>query len=104
MTKHLFPTLMGGAMGLMMLMMVHNLLTSPDGSAGGMALVIFVGAHVAVVALLLIAGFFATRSTGPMQRLLSRLHRPSRAHIGAMLLGMALSGSAAHLFLHGGLI
>lgn len=94
---------MGAAMGLMMLWMLHGAMTSQS-ETSALALILFVGAHVAVVAILLIGGLFAARSTGPMQRLLKRLHRPSLSHISAMLTGMIIAAGCAHLTLHGGLI
>jgi hypothetical protein len=34
---------------------------------------------------------------------LANLHRPSLAHVGAMLMGLAVSALILHFWLHGGL-
>jgi hypothetical protein len=98
--KHgLMPITMGALMGLMMLWMLHGALTGNGTSA--MALVIFIGAHLLGVALLLGAVFFAARLAPQLQVQLNRLHRLSVRHVGLMLGSASTAIAAVHLAIHG---
>ena len=98
--KHgLMPMTMGALMGPMMLWMLHGALTGNSTSA--LALVIFVGAHFLVVALLLVAVFFAARLAPRLQTRLDRLHRPSLRHIGLMLGSAGMAAASVHFAIHG---
>ena len=103
MTKRMTPYAMGALMGAMMLWVVHGLLTGQSALAGP-ALLVFVLAHVAVAATLLTGTLFLARLSPRARGWLSRLHRPSGAHVLAMLAGMIGSSVAIHLSIHGGLI
>lgn len=94
--------MMGGAMGLMMLWMLHQQMTAPN-AMQGLALVGFIGAHVIILAALIVGALFASRLHPRIQSLLAKLHRPSWSHLRDMLAGMALTAGFAHIILHGGL-
>lgn len=96
----LAPVLMGSAMGLMMLWMLHGALTG-EGAMGAGALVVFVGAHVVIAAVAILAVVFAARLSERANGWLNRLHRPSLRHVGLMLGSAALSAGAVHLIAHG---
>ena len=92
------PVLMGGLMGAMMLWMSHDALVS---GTTPLALGLFVGAHVAVVILLGLAGLWVARR-GPLpSRLAFLTHRPSARHIALMVGSAVLSAGLTHL-IHGG--
>ena len=99
MTHRIMPIAMGGLMGPMMLWMLHGMLTG-DGPSG-VALVIFVGVHVLVVAVLLAAAVFAARLSPGLRARLGRLHRPSPRHIGLMLGSATLAALIVHFGIHG---
>lgn len=92
------PAVMGGAMGLMMMWMLHGFLTG-DGMRGW-ALVAFVAAHVVVVALAIAAALFAARLSPRAQALLARVHRPSLGHVSVMLGAAFAVGLGIHLAVH----
>jgi hypothetical protein len=96
------PLLMGAVMGPMMLAMLHPMIAGNDGR-GALALLAFVGAHVAVVIVLALVGVFAARFAPRVQAQLARLHRPTLAHVTNMMAGAVLAGLMVHLYLHGGL-
>jgi len=97
------PLIIGAAMGLMLLWMVHMQMT--NGKAGSLgALIVFVGAHVAVLALALVVPLRAARRLVWVRHLTDRVHRPSLRH-GALMLGGALMATGtAHFALHSGVI
>lgn len=96
------PILMGAAMGLMMLGMVHMMMTG-DSSMGGWALLVFIGGHLLVLLVLATAGLWLMRLSPRLHALLARLHRPSLSHFLTMIAGAAVAAGLMHLFLHGGL-
>lgn len=98
---HSKPLIMGGMMGLMMLAMVHMMLTS-DSALGGMALIAFVGAHVAVVLGIAVLAWWAARFSPSLQVKLAKLHRPDAAHVAAMLLAAVFTAASVHTALHWG--
>lgn len=98
MRHRILPLAMGAGMGLMMLWMVHMQLTGDSTRSMG-ALVIFVGAHVAVLAVALALPFVASAR---LRRVLDRVHRPSVHHIMLMLTGALLAAGLAHVLLHSG--
>ncbi|MEL6958904.1 MAG: hypothetical protein AAGL89_08150 [Pseudomonadota bacterium] len=100
--KMKMPLLMGSVMGLMMLWMLHGVLTGQSEVSGPAALV-FIGAHVVAVAVLILGGVFATRLSPGLQARLKRMHRPSLRHVSVMLASAAVSAALAHLVIHGGL-
>ena len=102
--KHFsLPFVMGAAMGLMMLRMLHSAVLNEGGPAG-LALVVFIGAHVLLGLVALAATIFAARISQKARKFLARLHRPSAAHMATMLAGVATSSLVAHGFIHGGLV
>lgn len=93
------PLAMGLLMGPMMLWMIHGQMT---GSAqSGWAAAAFVGAHLLILAAIVAGAVFAARLSPRMHAVSARLHRPSLAHLGAMLSGFAISGLVVHFLLHG---
>lgn len=89
-------------MGLMMLWMLHQQMTSPT-TLSGAALATFVGAHLLIVAAVICGAFFASRLHPRLQSLIAGLHRPSWHHMRGMGIGMIMTAGVAHLILHGGL-
>lgn len=94
------PLVMGALMGPAMLWMLHGQL-SQGTAVSAWAGIAFVGAHIAVIAILGLGAVFAARLSPRMRRWLAAVHRPSLGHIGAMLAGMIGSGGLIHLSLHG---
>ncbi len=94
------PAVMGAAMGLMMMWMLHGALTG-DTSIGAMALVAFIGAHVVLVAVAVAAVWIGARWSPRIQRLTARLHRPSVSHITTMLASAVIVAGLLHLSVHG---
>lgn len=99
MSLHLKPTLMGAAMGLMMLWMMHDSLMRQD--ADVTALLVFTGLHVLVFEAIAVATLFGSRLSPTLKRVVAKLHRPSRKHIASMLVGMGAAITLTHLFVHG---
>ena len=97
------PLLLGALMAPIMLWMAHDALASGTFDVGWAA-VVFVAAHVAVLALIALAGLWIARRSDRGAAWLARLHRPRLAHVGAMALGVVLSGGLIHFGIHGGLI
>ena len=96
------PLLMGSAMGVMMLMPLHGVLTGETSVLSWSAFA-FIAAHVAV-ALAVFAIFALGLTRFPkVASLASRLHRPSLKHISVMLCSAGATALLIHLFLHGGL-
>lgn len=85
------PWIMGAIMGPMMLLMAHGPLVS---GTTPMALLAFVGAHIAVFAVIAV---LVTR----WPALRHRLHRPSSGHVARMLVAALTSATLVHL-IHGG--
>ena len=103
MTKQMyFPALMGAAMGLMMLRLGHNAMTSAD-AVSLAALIGFAFAHVAVLAVLIGGGALALRLSPHWRARFARLHRPSWRHLLTMIAAALTAAALAHLILHGGL-
>lgn len=94
------PVIMGGAMGLMMLAMLHMILTG-EGEMTGFVLIVFVLAHLAVVLGLLALSFWAARFAPRVEARLPKLHRPSLQHVGLMVGSAVLCAGIIHL-IHGG--
>ncbi|MEJ6399084.1 hypothetical protein [Yoonia sp. 208BN28-4] len=100
MSMHKLPVLMGAAMGLMMMWMLHAS-HATGATTGQMALFAFVAGHLVLVAVVIAAGIFAARLSPRMRAWMSRLHRPSLGHIGLMAVGMAAGAVVIHLYQHG---
>lgn len=96
------PLIIGGLMGLMLLWMAHQQMTNPS-FVQGAALMTFVGAHLAILAVVLGGAIFASRMHPLLRQIIAKLHRPSWQHMRNMALGMAISAGSAHLIIHGGL-
>lgn len=96
------PMVMGTLMGLMMLGMVHLMLTGESNLAGA-ALAMFVGAHVVIVAAVLLLGLVAARLSPGAQRLLARVHKPKPRHAAQMVASAVGVAALIHLIVHGGL-
>ncbi|MCR9156766.1 MAG: hypothetical protein NXH80_05945 [Rhodobacteraceae bacterium] len=93
---YVMPVGMGIMMGAMALMMLHGFLTGDGGASG----VLFVLAHIAVVGLAAMGAAFGLHRRWPvLARILA--HRPSRRHLGLMLVVAFATASIIHL-LHGG--
>lgn len=99
MKLQLMPVAMGGLMGPMLLWMLHGTLTS-DGPSG-VALAVFVGAHVLIVILLLAATIFAARLSSALRLRMERLHRPSLRHFSTMLASAVVAAGGLYLFVQG---
>ena len=97
------PLIIGAAMGLMMLWMVHMQITNGDASSLGV-LIAFVGAHVAVLALVLVVPLLAARRLVWTRHLTDRVHRPSLRHVALMSGGAIMATGTAHIVLHSGVI
>jgi hypothetical protein len=95
------PLAMGLLMGPMMLWMIHGQLTGSAQSSWAVAA--FVGAHLLILAVIVAGAVFAARLSPRTHAFLANLHRPSLAHVGAMLMGLAVSALILHFWLHGGL-
>ena len=90
------PIGMGFLMGAMALMMLHGVLTGEGGASG----VLFVSAHVAVIALAALGVAFGAHRRWPvLGRVLA--HRRSARHVGLML-GVAVATAALIHLVHGG--
>ena len=100
--KTLKPIVMGGAMGLMMLWMIHGVLTD-NTNMGTMALLMFAGAHVAIALIFVIVGMWATRFAPSLRKRIERLHRPSLRHVLTMVSAALVVMAFTHLTLHGGI-
>lgn len=96
------PLIIGGLMGLMMLWMAHQQMTNPS-LVQGAALITFVGAHVAILTVVIGGAVFASRLHPRLRQIIAKLHRPSWQHMQSMALGMAISAGLAHLIIHGGI-
>ncbi len=95
------PVLMGPVMGAMMLWMLHGALVG--GGVGGVALVVFVLAHVVVVGTVALAAVFAARLSPRLRGWLTRVHRPSLRHVGLMMGSALMTAGVIHVVVHGGL-
>ena len=104
MTRHtIMPLTMGFGMGLMMLWMLHNQLTSA-GVLGFTALATFIGAHILLVLVAVAVPLWVATRIPRLHRLLSRAHLPNHKHMVLMVLGAVIAAGTTHLALHGGLI
>lgn len=92
------PLSMGAAMGLMMLWMLHMQLIGDSTRSLG-ALMIFLGAHVAILAVVLTPPFIASPR---LRRVLERRPRPSLRHFALMLAGGAFAAGLTHFIVHAG--
>ena len=91
------PVGLGAVMGAMMIWMLHRQIvsaTAPDLTG----LLIFVGGHIAVLAVLFILPVVAAPR---LRRWAERLHRPDLRHVGLMLAGAASGAVVFHLSAHG---
>ena len=68
-----------------------------------MGMSFFVGAHVVLAVVLIVASLLAARLSPALKERLARLHRPSLRHVAVMLLGAMVSAGLVHLIIHGGL-
>jgi len=100
---HSKPIFMGAFMGLMMLAMLHQTMTN-ETDKSFLALALFAGAHIAIISIASIGAVFMARLSPRARGWIARLHRPSLAHVGAMLASATVFAGLAHLFIHGGLI
>ncbi len=99
MTIQAKPLAMGGLMGLMMLWMLHGQLA--ENTTSTPALLVFVGAHVVIITLLLGASIFAARLSPRLRHMIDKMHRPSFWHLGWMFAGAAGSAGTIHFAIHG---
>ena len=90
------PILMGSAMAVMMLAMLHRPIMEGTLSLGT-ASVGFVLAHLAVA-----GGVLALATFVPAVRRRIRSHRPSVRHVLAMLVGAVVVAGTTHALIHGG--
>lgn len=102
MSRNLKPFAMGLAMGAMMLWMVHGQMVSQS-QLSKWTIVLFVGAHLVVIAIAAVLAIFAARLSPRTASILNRLHRPSLAHVTWMIAGAAVTVALAHLVIHGGI-
>jgi hypothetical protein len=93
------PVVMGGLMGLMMMWMLHGALSGVGMAAG--PLIAFVGAHLALALIATVLIWAGTRLSPRFVSILSRLHRPSLSHVGAMLVSTVVAAGLVHLSMHG---
>jgi hypothetical protein len=98
---HKKPLIMGCLMGLMMLAMTHMLLTS-DSNLAGAALFAFIAVHVVLILGLVFLTWWAARFSSSLQVKLAKVHRPTTAHVTAMLAAAAVTVVSAHTVLHWG--
>lgn len=89
------PFVIGAAMALLMIWMLHDRLMSGQAIFASAALA-FLAAHLAV--LLPVVGLAALV---PNVRRAVANHRPSLSHVGAMMGGMLIAAVAAHFAIHG---
>lgn len=94
------PVILGAAMGLMGLAMVHGMLTQSGGVAA-VAGLLFITAHLAAGLLGLVLAVFAARLSPKVKSWIHRLPRPSLSHVLRMGGGAAFAIGLAHLSLHG---
>ena len=93
---YVMPVGMGIMMGAMALMLLHTVLTGDGGASG----VLFVLAHVMVFGLAALGVTFGLHRRWPiLARVLA--HRPSRRHVGLMLIVALATAGTIHL-VHGG--
>lgn len=94
------PIVMGAVMGAMMMWMLHGLLMG-ETAMGAVAVMVFVGSHVLLVALALGAALFASRMSPRTRAWIDRLHRPSLHHVAVMLGSAAILAGLVHVSAHG---
>ncbi len=92
------PLMMGAAMGLMALWMLHGQLRNEASIVGPVA---FIGAHLLLAFVLIAAAAFATRLSPGIQAWINRIHRPTTSHLVSMLGSALVVAAAVHLVLHG---
>ena len=91
---------MGALMGVMMLWMLHGAISGGN-TVGAMALIGFIGAHVALLLIALGAGVFAARMSPRLQGWIDQMHKPSLPHVGAMFGTAVVFIGVVHLAGHG---
>lgn len=96
------PMIMGGAMGLMMMGMLHMWLVS-DSARAGTALAAFVAAHVIALLVVVTLGWTATKFFPTFRMRLASIHKPGLSHLVYMLIGTVVAAALVHIFVHGGL-
>ena len=89
------PFLLGAAMGVVMIGMLHRPIMSGDFD-GTMTLAAFVGAHLAV---LMAVGLLFLAVPALRQRIIR--HRPSLRHAALMLGGAVAAAATIHFGIHG---
>lgn len=101
--KHslLMPTLMGAAMGAMMLFMLHGVLTG-NTELSGLGLAVFIAAHGVVVLGVMGLGLLSVSRFPRLKIWLSRVHRPNLRHVCTMFASAAATAGIIHL-IHGGI-
>ncbi|MEJ6640689.1 MAG: hypothetical protein QNL58_10210 [Octadecabacter sp.] len=93
------PVIMGSVMGPMMMWMLHGAMTG--NGVTGWALVAFLGAHVALIAVVMSGVVFAARLSPRAKTFIDRLHRPSLHHVAIMSVSALAISGAVHLVAHG---
>ena len=96
MTHRIVPFAMGLAMAPMLLMALHGPLSRGEGFLSALG---FVGAHVAIIALLALAALLLP---GRARRVLRAVLDHFKSHLPLMLAGVAVAAIALHLFIHNG--
>ena len=89
------PFLIGGAMALMMLWMLHDRLMGAQAILASAAIA-FLATHLAIVLPLIGLTAFV-----PKVRRAIASHRPNLAHIGAMIGGILITAAGVHFAMHG---
>lgn len=96
---HKMPLIMGAAMGGMMVMMLHSVVTGQSSVTLSAAL-LFIGAHVLVGVVALAIAVFGITRFPRLAQIASRWHRPSPRHVLIMLASASLTVLLVHL-MHG---
>ena len=93
------PVIMGAVLGPMVMWMLHGAMTG--NSVTGWALAAFLGAHVAMAAVVISGAVFAARFSPRAKHVIDRLHRPSLHHAAVMLASALAVSGAVHLVAYG---
>ncbi len=94
------PILMGGAMGAMLMLMLHGVITG-EADLSAFAVIAFVAAHLLILALALAILFLGARRFPRLAHRIKAMHRPSLRQFALMLCFAILSALIIHL-IHGG--
>ncbi|MDB4213852.1 hypothetical protein N9741_03170 [Octadecabacter sp.] len=93
------PAIIGAVMGPMMMWMLHGAMTG--NGVTGWALAAFLGAHVALIAVVISGAVFAARLSPRAKAFIDRLHHPSLHHVAVMLASALAVSGAVPLVAHG---